>query len=234
MNNRPRGPGGGDLAQLIPELLILAIAGGLSPTHVLAVIVLLETPRPILNAGAFVMGLSLVRLVIATIALLVLNSISWSPKENDSTTAILSLFIGVLLLGAAIALELRKLSHHVSSPRWESVLKAATPAKAFLAGLGIMLISPRHWLIVIVGAFAIEDSGIGPISEALMVVVYIALLELLVWAPLAAYIASPVRTSGLLSRLRSGYAHYSRPVMIGVSDVLGIVLTLGGLMRLAG
>jgi hypothetical protein len=223
------------LTHLIPQLLILAIAGGLSPTHVLAVIVLLETRRPILNASAFVAGLSLFRLVIALLALLVFQSISWSPKDHDSTTALLSLLIGILLLGAAIALVLRKPSHNETSALpLESMLKAATPAKAFLAGLGVMLISPRHWLIVILGAIAIEDSGIGPVSEALVVVVYIALLELLVWAPLAAYVASPARTSGLLSRLRSGYTHYSRPVMIGVSAVLGIALTAGGLIQMVG
>jgi hypothetical protein len=222
------------LTQLIPELLILAIAGGFSPTHVLAVIVLLETPRPIVNAGAFVAGLSLFRLVIALLALLVFHSTSWSPTEKDSSAALFSLLIGILLLGAAIALVLRKPCRHESALPLESLLKAATPGKAFLAGVGVMLISPRHWLVVIFGAFAIQDSGIGLISETIMVVVFIAMIELLVWAPLAAYIASPARAAGLLSRTRFWYATYSRPVMIGVSSVLGVVLTAGGLVQMAG
>jgi hypothetical protein len=76
------------------------------------------------------------------LALLVFHSTSWSPTEKDSSTALFSLLLGILLLGAAIALVLRKPRRHESALPLESLLKAATLGKAFLAGVGVMLISP--------------------------------------------------------------------------------------------
>jgi hypothetical protein len=222
------------LVSLFFQLLPLIIVGAMTPTHVLAVIILLETSRPIRTAGAFVVGLTLMRALVCVVALLFFRNISWTGHTKDSTKALLTLLIGLILLGTAGWLYLRKPATTTKKPYWESFLRAATPIKAFVAGIGLMVISPRHLAIAITGAFVIEDAHIGLIEEAVMLSLFIALIEFFVWLPIALYLIIPKRAIAILARGQTWYAANARPLMIGVSGVLGAGLLVSGIVKLVG
>jgi Sap, sulfolipid-1-addressing protein len=223
---------GGDLAGLIVTLLPLIVVGAMTPTHVLAVIVLLETPTPLKSAGSFVLGLTFVRVALGFFALLFIHNASWSSHTQDSTGSILTLLIGLLLLGTAGVLIIRKPNQKATKPPWQSMLEAATPVKAFFAGIGLMVISPRHWAILISGALAIGAADISIPSEVLMLALYIALLEIFVWAPVALYVWAPERASSILARAKSWYAKNGRRAMIAVSGIIGLVLVTSAIVSL--
>jgi Sap, sulfolipid-1-addressing protein len=223
---------GGDLADLFITLLPLIIVGALAPTHVLAVIVLLETPTPLTSAGAFVLGLTFVRVAVGFFALLFIHNVSWSSHTQDSTGSILTFLIGLLLLGAAGVLIIRKPKPQATKPPWQSMLEAATPVKAFFAGIGLMVISPRHWAILIAGALAIGAANISIPSEVLMLAIYIASLEIFVWTPVALYGWAPERASSILASAKLWYARNGRRLMIVVSGIIGLALVVSGIVSL--
>jgi hypothetical protein len=220
------------LVSLFFQLLPLIIVGAMTPTHVLAVIILLDTSRPIRTAGAFVVGLTLMRTLTCLIALLFFRNISWTSQTRDSTKALLTLLIGLTLLGTAGWLYFHKPAPTTKKPYWESFMRAATPVKAFVAGIGLMIISPRHLAIAVTGAFVIGDSHIGLVEKTVMLALFIGLIEFFVWLPIALYLIVPERATVILARGQEWYAANARPLMIGVSGVLGAGLLLSGMVKL--
>jgi hypothetical protein len=144
----------------------------------------------------------------------------------------LTLLIGLLLLGTAGALIIRKPNQKATKPPWQSMLEAATPVKAFFAGIGLMVISPRHWAILISGALAIGAADISIPGEVLMLAIYIALLEIFVWTPVALYVWAPERASSILASAKSWYAKNGRRAMIAVSGIIGLVLVASAIVSL--
>jgi hypothetical protein len=215
-------------ADLVPEWIGLL----LTPLAVVGTIVLLGTNRALPNASSFAGAFGVNYLVLSLIVLWV-GSVATGLDAEGVARYVVSLMMGLLFLGIALAVLLR---HHVGAPggkpRWAVVLKTATPVRAFLGGFALSLINPNV-VILLSGLTFIITSGetIGTQAVGALTLVLASLIPFAI--PIGIYLIMGERGKDLLRKVFSWMIDNDRALTAGTLFFFGAIFVgrgLGGLL----
>jgi hypothetical protein len=224
------------MGEAIGQSLPLAIGVALSPVPIIAVVLMLTTPRARANGPAFVLGW-LVGLGIVGAIVLALAGPGGASEEGQPAAWVswLKLLLGLLLVLVA-ARQFRgrpRGDEEAPLPRWMGAIDRFTPPQALGGGAALAGANPKDLLLAVAAAAAIAQTGIAGGSQAVAYAVFAVVGTLGVGAPVVVYFAMGERSAELLGRLKDWMAHNNAVIMAVLCLVIGGKLigdALGGLV----
>jgi threonine/homoserine/homoserine lactone efflux protein len=204
------------MGQAIGSVLPLALGVALSPIPIVAVVLILTTPRGKVNGPAFVIGWMVALAVVGTIVLLVAGGVSASSAGKPKTwVSVLKLFLGLALLLLAVR-QWRgrpRGSEEPPMPKWMQGLDTFTPIKS--AGLAALLAgpNPKNLILTVGAAAAIAQTGISAGDQAIVMAIFVVLATVGPGIPLGIYYAMGKRAGRVLGELRTWLVHNNAAIM---------------------
>jgi hypothetical protein len=210
------------MTELWTTIIPLAVVTAILPIQVAITILLLRSAGGRSRAGAWIGGMTLVRLVQFAIFGFVLDR---AMDEVESTPnpieGALLLVVAVLLVVSAIRKLANQPDEDAPPPRWMTMVDGVTAGRAFLMGAGLVGLSPKLWAFTLGAIGAIEEARLSPAAGWAVFVVWLVAaqgLHLLAW--LIAVLA-PGRADAWLPAVAGWLERNSRPLMIGLGLVFG-------------
>jgi threonine/homoserine/homoserine lactone efflux protein len=212
------------MGEAIGQALAPAVGVALSPVPIIAVILLLVTPRARANGPAFVVGWILGLAALGAIVLSVAGPSDASDNGAPATwVSVLKLVLGALLLLVAIR-QWRGRPHEgeqAPTPKWMGAIGSFTPRKSFGAGAVLAGANPKNLLLALAAAAAIAQTGIGGGEQALAYAVFAVIGTIGVAAPMVIYFGLGDRSGPVLDRLNNWMAQNNAAIMAVLCLVLG-------------
>jgi hypothetical protein len=216
---------GGIVAGLWASLLPLAIASAIVPVQLLITVLLLRSTGGRAVSLAWVLGMLTVRVGQGIVLGLVIGPAVLGGDDDGGGTlaSLLLLVVAILLLVMAARKAVGEPDEDAPPPRWKESLEDAVPTRAYLLGVGILLVSAKSWVFTLSAISAIEVAdlaGGGAAVLAYLVFVLVAMsLHLVIVA--MAYLV-PDRADDVMARCSSSLTRYGRPITIGVGVIFGL------------
>ena len=223
------------MGQAIGEILPLAIGVAISPVPIIAIILMLGTPRARSTGVAFAVGW-LAGLTIAGAVMLAVASGNADSSSGEPATwaSVLKLGLGVLFLLLA-GKQWRgrpQPGQEPTMPKWMQTIDTFTAGKSL--GVGVLLsgLNPKNLALTIAAATLIAQAGLSQGEEAGVLAVFILLGSLTILGPLAVYFALGSRAKEILGGMKTWMSAHNAAIMTVLLLVLGAKLIgdgIGGL-----
>lgn len=220
---------GSVLVQLIP----LVIGSVMMPTWALLVLLLLRMGDGLVKAGAFVSGVTAVRLLQGLIFGAVFGAYAVDRRRGETETIILStllVVVGLLMWITALRMLSREEDPDAPPPTWLRMVNAITPIRAFGLGALLPLTSSRAWIFTLTALGVIGQAHLGLTQSVLAFLLYVLGAQVLLITPILLSIRSSARFDAAAYWLEK----HNRPIMIVVSLVIGAFFLWRGMSGLLG
>jgi hypothetical protein len=219
------------VGQAIGDLLPSAIGVALSPVPIIAVILMLGTPRATSNGPAFAVGWVLGLVVVSTIVLVLTNGADTNDSGASDAVGWLKLVFGVLflLLAAQQWRSRPKPGTEAAMPRWMAAIDSFTAGKSL--GLGALLsgLNPKNLALTVAAAATISQSGLSAGGDVIAVAVFVVIGSLTVAGPVVLYLLAKERAGRWLASVKDFMAAHNAVIMMVVLLVLGAKLLGNGI-----
>ncbi len=221
------------MGQAIGDLLPLAIGVALSPVPIIAVILMLGTPRAKSNGPAFALGWVLGLVVVSVIVVLVAGGSDDSSDQSDAVFVV-KLLIGVLFLVMALGQWKKRPQPGVepATPKWMQAIDSFTAGKSF--GLGALLsgVNPKNLALTASAAATIAQGGLSGGETTIAIAVFVIIGSITVAGPVLFFVIAKDKAAGALESMKQFMAAHNAVIMFVVLLVLGMKLLgqgIGGL-----
>ena len=210
------------MGNAIGQMLASAVGIAISPVPLIAVILMLATPRGRGNGIAFAVAW------ICSIGLLsaLIVAFGGGMHTGDAParwTLWLKLALGLLfLLLAAKQWQGRpREGHPAETPGWMRTVDTFTPGKS--GGLAVLLAvaNPKNLVLTVGGAVSIASSNASAGGKTVAVVLMVLIASLCATLPLAVYLFGGDRATKVLADWKAWMAAHNAAIMIVVLLVLG-------------
>ena len=224
------------MGDAIGQVLSLAVGVALSPLPIIAVVLMLGTPRARINGPAFVAGWVLGLAVVGTLVLVVAGSAGATSGGGPANwVGILELVLGVALLGLALR-QWRgrpKESETAALPKWMRSLDSFTPTRSLAIAAALAGINPKNLLLTVAAAAAIAQTGASTGSQAAALAVFVLIATLGVGAPVVLYFVLGERAARMLESLKAWLAANNATIMTVLLLLIGAKLIGDGISVLS-
>lgn len=222
------------LSQTIGSLLPLAIAAALSPIPIVAVILMLSTPKARTNGPAFAAGWIAALVIIIVIVLFAASNADTSETTNDAVNW-LKIVLGVAFFAMA-AKQWRKRPRHgerPAMPAWMASISDVTEPKAL--GLGALLagVNPKNLALTVAASASIAQADLSAGESAAAAAVYVAIASLTVVGAVAFYLIAPRTAEKPLAAMKGFMSDNNAVIMMVILVILGAKLVGDGISGLA-
>ncbi|MFA5884402.1 MAG: GAP family protein [Acidimicrobiia bacterium] len=216
----------------ISEVLPWAIGVAISPIPLIAVILMLFTPRAKQNGPAFLLGWVVGLGVLAAVVYVIADAldVSTDSSASDSTSTLKIVLGAALLFGGLRRLRNRTPSGtEATMPKWMTSVDAFTPAKA--AGLGVVLgaVNPKNLVLTLGAATGLAQMG-GSTGDAVAGLVAFVVIASSTTAVAVGYRLFGGETSRAhLEDAKAWLVEHNEAVMAVLFLVFGVVILSEGL-----
>jgi hypothetical protein len=206
------------------SLLPLAIASAVVPVQLVVTVLLLRSSHGRAASLAWVMGMLTVRLGQGILFGLILGPGEPGGEERStgSVTSLLLLVIAILFLLMAARELFDGPDDDAPPPGWMARIEGATPGRAYLLGVGMMLIGAKFWVFSLGAIAAIDAADPGAAAAVLTYLLFVLLAMSVHLAILGMAYVVPDRADVVLARFSDLLARYDRPVTIALGIVFGL------------
>ncbi len=224
------------MGSAIGAVLPLALGVALSPIPIIAVVLMLATPRGGVNGSSFLLGWLVGLSVVGTIVLLVSGEADGSDGSAPATwVGVVSLLLGVaLIVLAGLQWRRRPRGGTVALPGWMASIDRFGPVKSAGLGLALSAANPKNLLITVGAAAAIAQTGVSAGGQAVALGLFVLLGTVGPGVPLAIYLGLGARSQRVLERLRGWMAAHNTAIMCVLLVVIGLKLLGDGISALVG
>src|SRR5262245_12752237 len=215
------------MGEAIGQLLPFAVGVAVSPMPVIAMILMLITPKARVNGVVFVLGW-IVGICVAGAVFLALASPTGASDDGEPAewTYWLKLVLGVLLLLVAVK-EWRARPApgvEVPMPKWMGMLDGITAPKAGALAFVLSALNPKNLIFIVGGAAVVRQAGPSPGDQVVAWAVFALIATIGVAAPLVIYFAMGERAASILDGLKSWMAQNNTAVMAVLCLIIGVKL----------
>ena len=220
----------------IGEMLPLAIGIAISPLAIVAVILILTTPRARTNGPAFLGGWLLALAVVGGVALVVTDAAESADTSGPRTiVAVLKIVLGVVLLVLAWRGFRGRPApgEEAPLPKWMAALDRFTPGRSLAVGALFGGVKPKNLILAAAAAAGIAESGLGGAQQVVVLLLLILVASVGIIAPVAVYfLLGEEKSARVLGGWKTWLQANNSAVMIVLFVVFGVVLLgkgIGGL-----
>lgn len=224
------------MGRAVSEVLPFGVGVAISPVPIIAVILMLFSPRARVNGVAFlagwVVGLSAVCAVVYGLA--DAGDVSTTDSGASDTMFWIKLVLGVILLAAA-GRRWRgrpKPGDDAALPKWMSAIDGFTPGRAGAIGVGLSAVNPKNLILTIGAAATVAQGGLAIGDAVIGLTVFVVVASLTIAAPVVMYVTGGERAAGVLDEWKAWLSQNNAVVMIVLLVVFGVVLFSQGLRGL--
>jgi threonine/homoserine/homoserine lactone efflux protein len=224
------------MAEAIGQVLSLGVGVALSPVPIIAVVLMLGTPRARANGPAFLLGWVTGLALAGTVILLVASGADASEDGDPATwVGVLKLVLGVLLLlVAARTWQVRpRGDREAELPKWMEAIDRFTASRSIGFGALLSGVNPKNLVLTVGAAAAIAQTGIPAGEQAVALAVFIVVATLGPGIPVAIYFAMGDRAERLLEELKGWMAAHNAAIMAVLCLLIAVKLIGDGITALA-
>jgi threonine/homoserine/homoserine lactone efflux protein len=224
------------MADAIGQVLSLGVGVALSPVPIIAVVLMLGTPRARANGPAFLLGWVIGLALAGTVILLVSSGANASDDGDPASwVGVLELVLGVLLLlVAARTWQVRpRGDREAELPKWMQTIDSFTASRSIGFGALLSGVNPKNLLLTVGAAAAIAQTGIPAGEQAVALAVFIVVATLGPGIPVAIYFAMGDRAERLLEELKGWMAAHNAAIMAVLCLIIAMKLIGDGISALS-
>ncbi|NGO74167.1 GAP family protein [Streptomyces sp. YC504] len=212
------------MGDAIGQMLASAVGIAISPVPLIAVVLMLATPRGKVNGTAFAVGWLVTLGAITTVVVLVGSGAGADDGGTPASwTYWLKLALGVLflLMGVKQWKGRPKEGEEHQLPGWMRAIDTFTPGKA--AGLAALLsgANPKNLVLAVGGAASIASSPASGGGKAVAGVLFVLIGSLCVLLPLLVYVFGGAKAERVLESWKGWMGAHNGAIMTVVLVVLG-------------
>jgi threonine/homoserine/homoserine lactone efflux protein len=225
------------MGEAIGQVLSFGVGVALSPMPIIAVVLMLATPRGGRNGPAFLLGWVAGLGIVGTVILLVSSGASASDEGSPATwTSILKLVLGLALLALAVKQWRGRPQgdDEAALPKWMSTIDAFTPTRSVAMGFALSAINPKNLLLTAGAAAAIASTGASTGDQAVALAVFVVIGTLGPGAPVAIFFLMGERAHEILDDLKAWMAKENVVIMAVLCLIIGTKLIGDAIRGLAG
>ena len=212
---------------VVGEILPLALVVTISPLNVIPAILLLFTPKPLINASSFLVGFIAGLAVVLGLFVFIAGAVNLSHGSGHATWAgALKLILGFYLLVAAVR-KFRgrpRAGEEGSMPRWMDGIAGYTPGKALGTGVVLGALNPKNVVVGLAAAAAVGAGGLTAGQEFAVGAIYVFVAVLGVAAPILVMLLLGDRAPEILGGWNVWLKQNNASVMSVLFVVFGVVL----------
>jgi len=215
------------MVPVIGEVLPYALGIAISPIPIIAVILLLLSPRARATSVGFMFGW-LVGIVVAILVFTALSSIipQADPDASNPIGGVIKLLLGAALLFLAVRqwMGRPKEGEHAKLPKWMSSIDSLTAGRAFVLGFVLAAVNPKNLILAIGAGYTIGAAGLPIGSIVIVILVFVVLAASTVLIPVLGLLIAGDRARAALASTRVWLVDNNATIMTVVLLVLGIAL----------
>lgn len=214
------------MREVIGQILPLAVGVAISPIPIIAVVLMLVTPRARANGPMFVIGWLIGLAAIGVIVLAIAGGVEASSSDSTSGVAWVKLLLGAGLVSVALR-QWRGRPHPgetATMPKWMDAIDTFSPVKALGAGVVLSAVNPKNLLLAVGAATAIGQSGISGTDQAVAYAVFTVIATVGVAIPVVIYFAMGDRAPALLASLKTWMGVHNNAIMAVLCLIIGVKL----------
>jgi cytochrome c biogenesis protein CcdA len=220
------------MGHAVGDVLGHAAGVAVSPPAIIAIILILATPRGRLNGVLFIFGWVLGLVVLGAIMLAIGGAGDASAHHHPATwVGALHLALGVLLVLFG-SWEWRRRPRDPAQaqlPKWMAAIDRFTPLKTLGLGLALSAANPKNAPLTISAGASISSAGIAVAQQIATLAIFVLIASLGVLAPLIVYLIMGERAKRMLGSWRDWSAQHSVAVLAVLFFVLGLKLIGDGI-----
>jgi hypothetical protein len=224
------------MGKAIGDILPLAIGVAISPVPIIAIVLMLGTPRARATGPAFALGW-IVGLALAGTIMLVIatGNATTGTGKPETWVSVLKLVLGVLFLLLAVRQWQSRpaAGEEAAMPKWMQKIDTFTAGKALVFGAVLSGINPKNLALTIAAAAAVAQTGISTGQEAGAMTVFVVIGSVTILAPLVIYFAFGSRAATILEGVKMWLGAHNPAIMTVLLLVLGGKLAGDGVSGLS-
>jgi threonine/homoserine/homoserine lactone efflux protein len=219
----------------IGNILPLAIGVAISPLPVVAIVLMLATPRGKSNGIAFAAGWVLGLGVVCAIVLLVASGSASSDSGPADWVSVVKLVLGTgaVLAGVEQWRSRPNAGEEAELPAWMATIDKFTTAKSLGFGVLLSAANPKNLGLTITAGTTIAQFDLSAGSETIAAAVFVILASVTIVGPVLAYMVLGTRAQYALADLKDTLALHNATIMAIVFVVLGSKLIGDGIAGLS-
>ena len=216
------------------DLLPMAIGVALSPVPIIAVILMLGTPKARSNGPAFAAGWVLGLIIVSVIVLLLASDSDDTDSGSSTAVDVIKLLFGVLfLLMAFKQWQARpKAGVEPEMPKWMAAIDRFTAGKSLGLGLVLSGVNPKNLALTLAAAASIAQAGLSGGESAIAVAIFVIIGSLTVAGPVIYYLLAS-NSAGVLGSIKQFMTEHNAVIMFVLLLVLGAKLIGNGIAGLS-
>ena len=219
------------MGEAIGQAFSLGVGVAISPVPIIAVVLMLGTPRARANGPAFLVGWLVGLSVVGTVVLLVSGGADAAGDDGPATwTGWVKIVLGVLLLLVAVRQWRGRPRGDADAelPKWMATIDAFTAPKSAAMGVLLSAVNPKSLLVTVGAAAAIAQTGIDAGEQAVAMAVFVLVGTLGPGLPVVMYFALGRRAEHALDELKGWMAANNAAIMAVLVLVIGAKLVGDG------
>jgi len=216
------------LIDAIGDLLPSALAVALSPIPIVAVILVLGSPRARTAGPAFALGWVAGLAAVSAVVVLVLGG---GGHDEATGVAWLKLALGLLFLAMAAG-QWRKRpgkGEEPEPPRWMAGIESVSTPKAAVLGVALSAANPKNLALTLAASASIAQAGLDGADEAVAIAVFVVLGSITVAGAVLFYLLDSARAERPLAAMKQFMSDNNAVIMMIVLLVIGAKLIGDGL-----
>jgi threonine/homoserine/homoserine lactone efflux protein len=219
------------MGSVIGEILPLAVGIAISPIPIIAVILMLLSPRARGTGVGFMIGW-LAGIVIAIIVFTLLSSVIPQRSEGGSPVAgVIKIALGLLLVFLALRQWRARPANGepASMPKWMSAIDSMTTGRSLGLGFLLAAVNPKNLLLAASAGLFVGGAGLTFSQTAVVITIFVLLAACTVIIPVIAYLIAAARLAGPLDKLRGWLVENNATIMSVLLLVIGVAVIGKGL-----
>ena len=200
----------------------IALGVAASPMTIVALIILLMTPRALPNSYAFLLGWFAGLFLVGFFVLLSPGLIE-STQSQTPVSGWIRIGLGVLFLTICLFLikSLPRKGQETNPPRWLEKVDSYGPRQAMNIGLFLSIVNVKNAAMVASGAVLIGAAGLGFVQKLFLLILFCLIASLGVLLAQATYLIFRNASESVLARSKVWLQRYSSLILMLVLITYG-------------
>lgn len=213
------------LAQAVGSLLPVAVAVAISPIPIIAVVVILGTPRARVNGLAFAAGWVVGLAAVATVVLVITGASGADDPTSSSATGVN--WVQVTLGVALLALASRQWrgrpgpGEQAELPEWMEKVDRFGPGASTGAGLVLSAANPKNLVLAVSAGATIGQAGLTAGQDVVAIAAFVLIGSLTVVGAVLYALVDRRGSGAVLTGVKAFMAAHNAAIMTVLLGVIG-------------